>query len=643
MRVFAPVLLMVLALLGALSLDSPLPPADLILIERSDCYTLDPQRMSYQHELRRARVIYETLVNLRASDCAIVPGVAERWELSEDRRTIVFHLRADAKWSNGDPVTSADFLYAWRRAILPDSAADYSALFFAIEGARAFHDERAAALKEFTAAAARGEPVDARALWARTEESFRSTVAVTAPDDRTLVVRLNRPLAYFLDLCAFPCFAPVHPATVEQFVSFDRATGRLVQRHDWTKPGRIVTNGAYVPTVWRYKRDMRLELNPHYWNRAEVRAKSVECRTIENPNTGVLSFQSGGADWLTDLGPEYKTEMLAERKAYLARFRADVDAGLARGELEDDTVGRLPPPGPGERRDVRGFDAFGTDFFSFNCRRALPGGKANPFHDARVRRAFALAVNKQELVDRVTRLGERVASTLVPPGSIPDYPVIEGLGFDPARARAELKAAGYEDRNGDGVVEDARGERFPTVDILYSTASPRFQNLALAMRDMWRRELRVAAECRGKDSKLYKEDLKKGNFMVARGGWYGDYGDPTTWLDLQRMGNGNNDRGYENPEFDRRMDEAEAETDPARRLARLAEVERWLFTEEVPLLPLCNYVTVYMYDPSRLGGITGHPRLEQDISVLERRDGVPAMPERGDGLPSTSAAPGAPR
>jgi oligopeptide transport system substrate-binding protein len=83
---------MVLALLGALSLDTPLPAADLILIERSDCYTLDPQRMSYQHELRRARVIYETLVNLRAADCAIVPGVAERWELSEDRRTFVFHL-----------------------------------------------------------------------------------------------------------------------------------------------------------------------------------------------------------------------------------------------------------------------------------------------------------------------------------------------------------------------------------------------------------------------------------------------------------------------------------------------------------------------------------------------------------------------
>jgi len=618
-RVLAPVLLLILALLAAMSLDSPLPPADLVIIERSDCYTLDPQRMSYQHELRRARVLYETLVNLRAADCAVVPGVAERWEASEDRKTHVFHLRADAKWSNGDPVTSRDFAYSWRRAILPDTAADYSALFFAIRGAREFHERRAAKLKEFARA-----PGDPDALWRETEADFARTVAIETPDDRTLVVHLNTPLAYFLDLCAFPCFAPVHAASVEPFVSIERATGRLIQRHDWTKPGRIVTNGAYVPTVWRYKRDMRLEANPHYWNRAEVLARTVECRTIENPNTGVLSFQSGGADWLTDLGPEYKTEMLAERKAYLARFRGEIEAGLARGSIEDDIVGGLPPPGPGERRDVRGFNAFGTDFFSFNCRPELPGGKANPFHDARVRRAFALAVDKQQLVERVTRLGERVAGTLVPPDSIPGYPRVEGLGLDVARARAELKAAGYEDRDGDGVIEDARGERFPTVDILYSTASPRYQNLALAMRDMWKRELRVAAECRGKDSKLYKEDLKKGNFMIARGGWYGDYGDPTTWLDLQRRGNGNNDRGYESDEFERRMDEAEAETDPARRLARLAEVERWLFTEEAPLIPICNYVTVYMYDPSRLGGIAEHPRLEQDISGLGRRDGAPA-------------------
>ncbi|MFN5495251.1 MAG: peptide ABC transporter substrate-binding protein [bacterium] len=632
MRLLIPVIALVLALAAVVSLDRPLPPADFVLIDRSDVYTLDPQRMSYQHELRRARVIYEPLVNLRASDCEIIPGVAERWELSPDGLTYTFHLRADAKWSNGDPVTSEDFRYSWRRAILPDSAADYSGLFFSIKGAKAFFEARNAMIKEFAAKHAKNpSAAEAEALWKRTVELFDSTVGLHAPDARTLVVTLDAPLAYFLDLCAFPCFSPVHPATVEAFVSIDSATGRAIQRHDWTKPGRIVVNGAYVPTVWRYKRDMRLEQNPHYWNKDAIVAKTIECRTVENPNTGVLSFQSGAADWLTDLGPEYKTEMLAERRAYLARFKAELDAGLARGGRVDDIVATLPPPGDGERRDARGFNAFGTDFFSFNCRAALPGDRFNPFNDARVRRAFALAVDKQALIDRVTRLKERVASTLVPPGTIDGYPVVEGLGYDPERARAELKAAGWEDRDGDGIVENAAGVKFPTVDILYSTSSPRYQNLALAMRDMWKRELRVAAECRGKDSKLYKEDLKKGNFMIARGGWYGDYGDPTTWLDLQQSQNGNNDRGYSNPEFDQRLAAASGEVDPALRLRKLAEVERWLFTEEVPMLPICNYVTVYMYDPVRTGGMTDHPRLEQDLSILG--------PRRGDAPPAKEPAP----
>ncbi len=623
MRLFAPLLLIVLAIAASVSFDRPLPPADLVIIERSDCYTLDPQRMSYQHELRRARVLYETLVNLRASDCAIIPGVAERWECSADKLVWTFHLRANAKWSNGDVVTSAEFAYAWRRAIMPDSAADYSQMFFAITGAEAFFKERTRALAEYSARGVRESrsmtSSDAEVLWQATAADFETRVGIATPDAQTFIVTLEKPLAYFLDLCAFPTFAPVHAATVEKFVSLEAATGRIVQRHDWTKPGEIVTNGAYVPTVWRYKRDMRLMANPHYWNRDAVIAQSIECRTIENPNTGVLSFQSGGADWLTDLGPEYKTEMLGQRRVYLEHYARDIEAGLARGGNVDDVVGMLPPPTEGERRDVRGFSAFGTDFFSFNCRAMSAGGTANPFADARVRRAFALAVDKQTLIDRVTRLGETVASTLVPPNSIPGYPVVQGLGFDVVRAREELASAGYRDRNNDGVVENSAGEKFPTVDILYSTASPRYQNLALAMRDMFKRELLVEAECRGKDSKLYKEDLKKGNFMIARGGWYGDYGDPTTWLDLQKTGNGNNDRGYSNPKLDAMLADAALETDAAQRLIKLAACEKWLFTEEMPLIPLCTYVTVYMYDPSRIGGMTEHPRLEQDLSIIGRK------------------------
>ena len=612
MKVLAPFLLLLLALIATTYIDRPLPPAELVIIERSDCFTLDPQRMSYQHEIRRGETIYEGLVALNPQDCSIKAGVAERWTTSADGLTWTFHLRHNAKWSNGDSVTTRDFLYAWRRALLPDTAADYSGFFFEIEGAEAFFQWRAARLGAFKP----GD--DAEALWRETEQRFLDDVRVHASDDFTLEVRLRRPLPYFLDLCAFAPFSPVHSVSVASFTHLDANTGRMEQSHGWTKPGFLITNGAYVPTVWRYKRDMRLERNANYWDVARVHAASIEVRVIENPNTQVLAFGAGGVDWLPDVGPEYKTEMLAQRRLYQARHAAAIGVAHDRGAELDETIRVLPPPVAGERRDIRALNAYGTDFFSFNCRPQTTNGAPNPFSDARVRRAFALAVDKQALVDRVTRLGERVATTLVPPGSIGGYPLVQGLPFDTARARAELTAAGWTDRNNDGEVEDAQGKRFPTVDLLYSTASPRYQNLALALRDMWRRELGVPVEVRGKDSKLYKEDVKKGNFSIARGGWYGDYGDPSTFLELQRSTDGNNDRGYKNLAFDAMLDEAQREADPAQRLLKLAECERFLFAEEVPLLPICSYVTVYMYDPSRLQGIREHPRLEQHFDEFQR-------------------------
>ncbi len=630
MKVLAPFFILLLGLIATTYLDPPLPPADLVIIERSDCFTLDPQRMSYQHEIRRGETIYEGLVALNPKDCSIKPGVADRWTTSADGSTWTFYLRPNAKWSNGDAVTTRDFLYAWRRAMLPDTAADYSGFFFEIDGAEAFFQWRAKVLAAFAAKNSLSPTTmeDAQALWAETEQRFHDTVGVRAIDDATLEIRLRRPLPYFLDLCAFAPFSPVHRASVEQWTHLDARTGRMEQSHGWTKPPHLITNGPYVPTVWRYKRDMRLEKNAHYWDSERVAAKSVEVRVIENPNTQVLAYGAGGVDWLTDVGPEYKIEMLGQRRVYESRHQEALNAVRSSGRELDDGVRTLPPPTEGERRDIRALHAYGTDFFSFNCRPNTPSGAPNPFAQVGVRRAFAMAADKQALIDRVTRLGERVATTLVPPGSIQGYPLVEGLPFDTKEARAELARAGWVDRDNDGFVDDASGKRFPTVDLLYSTASPRYQNLALALRDMWRRELGVPVEVRGKDAKLYKEDVKKGNFSIARGGWYGDYGDPSTFLELQRSTDGNNDRGYKNPEFDAMLDAAQSEPDPARRLERLAECERFLFAQEVPLLPICSYVTVYMYDPSRLRGIREHPRLEQHFDELTRINGAgPEAPQ----------------
>jgi oligopeptide transport system substrate-binding protein len=160
------------------------------------------------------------------------------------------------------------------------------------------------------------------------------------------------------------------------------------------------------------------------------------------------------------------------------------------------------------------------------------------------------------------------------------------------------------------------------VEILYSTGNPRYRDLSLALRDMWRRELGVPVELRSMDSKAMKERLRSGDFMVARGGWYGDYDDPRTFLELCRSTDGNNDRGYSCPEFDALLDRAAAEPDPARRLAILSDAERIVTDRDLPLLTVTHYATVLLFDPARVRGITRDPSFDQvlsDVRVLRPR------------------------
>jgi oligopeptide transport system substrate-binding protein len=597
--------------------------------------------MSWLQDLRMAYALYEPLVRWDNADFDIEPAAAT-WRTSADGLTWTFSIRPDARWSNGDPLLAQDYVYAWRRAILPDTAADYSNAFFAIEGAEAFFRWRADALREFVArspglpAAERSEA--AEVLWKEGEERFAETVGVHALDDRTLRVRLTRPQPYFPDLVAFGTFCPVHRPTVEgwvideaeaavmrekgwpavepppwperRLVQLDPASGRLQQSHGWTKAGRLVSNGPYVLAGWRYRRGLTLARNPFYSGPAEPRSETISCLAYEDLNTAVLAFESGAIDWLSD-------DMLAQRRVYESRYASEIEAGLAAGGGIDEILGSLPPPASGERRDIHVFPTFGTDFYSFNCRPQLAGGRANPFADARVRRAFVMSVDRQLIVDQVTRLGEPLLTSLIPPGSIRGYESPEGLGYDPDRARVELAEAGWVDRDGDGTIENEAGEPFPMVDLLYSTNTSRYKNISLALRDMWQRQLGVRVELRGKETKFFKEDLRNGNFMVGRGGWYGDYGDPTTFLELSRTGDGNNDRGYSSDYVDGLLAQAETESDPQQRLEILAECERFLVQEEVPMLILCQFVQVYMYEPGRLSGLSQHPRLVQYLWQME--------------------------
>lgn len=610
-KLLVPFVLLVVVVGASIVSDRPYPRADFVFSNFMEVNTLDPQRMSWMHDIRTARLVYEPLVHydVLSDGFEIIPGVARAWERSDDGRTYTFHLRPDARWSNGAVVTAEHFRRSWRRAMLPDLVSDYVKFFLHIDGAQDFYDWRQAELDAMAEGTSRY--ADGYELWNATLAEFDERVAIAAPDDHTLVVTLKRPVPYFLDLAAFVVLAPVYPPLVERYEQPDPATGRLQRRNGWTKPGEIVSNGPFVPVQWRFRRNMRLEQNPHYWNKDQIAIRSIDIVSIDDPNTAVLAYETGAIDYGPAITATYRADMISDKKAFYADHAELVAELNAQGHEFFELDRRLPQD---RRKHIHPIPSFGTYFYNFNCSPQLPDGRDNPFTDARVRRAFAMTVDKTAIVEQVMRNGEIAAGALIPPGSIGGYESPAGLrSIGDAAGEAERTAIVVEARD---LLEQAGFPDDFTVEILFNKDAGH-DLIAQAVAKNWQRYLDVEVLLNQKELKIFREDLKNHNFMIGRAGWFGDYGDPTTYLDINRTGNGNNDRKYSNPVYDGLLVRAETETDPQARLALLAEAERMLVEDELPLVPIYHYVLVHLFDPERITGISSHPRSVQNLFLVD--------------------------
>lgn len=232
----------------------------MLLGNLSEPTDLDPHTSVTYTDQNVILALFEGLTALDEKTSRAVPAVAERWDVSPDGLTYTFHLRAEARWSNGDPVTAHDFTYSFERLLSPKLAAEYSYMLWPLRHAAAFN---------------RGEIT-----------SF-AEVGATAVDARTLRLTLERPTPYLLALAANPAWFPVHRATIEKF------GGRDQRGTAWTREGNLVGNGAFTLTEWSPNARIVVTRNPTYWGAAPNSPQRVVFLPIENPDTEERAFRTG--------------------------------------------------------------------------------------------------------------------------------------------------------------------------------------------------------------------------------------------------------------------------------------------------------------------------------------------------------------
>jgi oligopeptide transport system substrate-binding protein len=251
------------------------------------------------------------------------------------------------------------------------------------------------------------------------------------------------------------------------------------------------------------------------------------------------------------------------------------------------------------RTDCHIFDYLGTYFYRYNVTR-------KPFDDVRVRKALALAVDKERIVEKITRAGEKVASHLTPKGT-PNYEPPEGLGYDPEQARRLLAEAGYPE-----------GKGFPTVRYL-SNSAQLHEQIAVELQAMWRKELGINMELRQVEWKVYLADQSLLNYDLSRSSWIGDYNDPNTFLDMFMSNNGNNRTGWKNEQYDQLVRQGNLQTDPKKREKFLQEAERLLVREALPIVPLYFYVGVNFFDPQKIEGLHQNILDDHPINAIRKK------------------------
>jgi len=354
-------------------------------------------------------------------------------------------------------------------------------------------------------------------------------VGVKALDDKTLEVKLENPTPYFLELTAFYTYYPVSKKVVEA-------------NPNWAKEAAThVGNGPFKMTAWEHKSKIVLEKNENYWDKDNVKLDKIEMAMIEDENTELSMFENGELDW----------------------------AGQPLSQLPTDAIPALKDAGT-----LVIHPKATMYWYKFNTEKA-------PFNNVKIRKAFAYAVNRQEIVDNITQAGQVPAM-----GLLPQTMAVKPEGYFKDNDVETAKKLLEEGMKELGITE------LPSITLSYNTVE-RHKKIAEAVQDQWKKVLGVDVKLANKEMKVHLEDMHQGNYQIGRLGWNADFNDPINYMEMYRdKDGGNNDTRWENARYKELIIQSAKETDPEKRKALFAEAEQ-IFMDEMPVIPIFNDVDVW--------------------------------------------------
>lgn len=468
--------------------------------------SLDPAMTTALPENIVELQLFEGLTRLDDQDVP-QPALAERWDVSADGLTYTFYLRPGLHWSDGVPLTASDFEYAWKRALDPDVASENAYMMFPLVNGEAYFNRQ----------------VDAAA------------VGVHAVDDRTLIVKLAAPTAYFLSLTAFHSYYAV-PRHVVEKAPQTWASGNMP----------IVGSGPYTISKWIHASEIDFVKNETYWDAASVTLPQLEFPISDSQATRLTLVESGQADMMVEPPPADETRLEEAGLYHVAPY-------------------------------------LGSYYYVFNV-------TAKPFDDVRVRKAFALAVRRRALIANVVRSRKQPAYAWVPPGLVDpatgvDFRTAGGTVLQPedaAAAKALLQQAGYDD-----------GSKLPDIRILFNT-SEMHKAIAEALQAMWHDELGVTVGLVNQEAKVFMASRSSGDFQIARASWVADYADPMTFLSV--FADAENDAQYHNERYTELIHAAQQTNDAVLRMKLMHEAENILFDDCV-IIPIYYTTQPFVAQP----------------------------------------------